>query len=46
MNNDIKYIGISSGFVGGIFVAYFVFSRWIIISNDIYIFLVLLNIIY
>ena len=27
MNNEIKYIGISSGFVGGIFVAYFAFSR-------------------
>ena len=27
MSNELKYIGISSGFVGGTFVAYFVFSR-------------------
>jgi len=27
MNNEIKNVGISSGFVGGIFVAYFAFSR-------------------
>ena len=46
MNNEIKYIGINSGFVGGTFVAYFAFSRWIIISDDIDIFLVLINNIY
>ena len=27
MSNELKYIGISSGFVGGTFVAYFTFSR-------------------